>query len=213
MSELGPAAIIVTGACNVHERHRSLLGLALFAGLAIAECCYSNITRGVYADLGKLANSQLVVPPKLGLLTPDATYEATVPVITHKIEKYADDKVTLIGHSMGGIVVARLAHDRPDLVRNAVAIGSPFLGITGSLFRQDALISNTELIRQQRKDLIGKAPPLHFVASTGDMIVPVHSAIPKMIDATSTLISEYAPGHVSMVKHPAVLDVCRSIIN
>ena len=42
-----------------------------------------------------------------------------------EISKDAGGKVTIIGHSLGGLVGRALAQQRPDLVRHVVAIGSP----------------------------------------------------------------------------------------
>jgi pimeloyl-ACP methyl ester carboxylesterase len=42
-----------------------------------------------------------------------------------KISKDAGGRIAIIGHSLGGLVACALARQRPDLVRDVIAIGSP----------------------------------------------------------------------------------------
>jgi pimeloyl-ACP methyl ester carboxylesterase len=119
-------------------------------------------------------------------------------------------KVHLVGHSLGGVVVAlALTRDGlPDHVDLVVTLGSPFSGSPwagmlplGPLIR--ALRPGSPLLRR-----LAAAPAPAGVrwlafASTLDPIVPAHCAVPANRPVSSVIVD--AAGHCGMLLDPAVI--------
>jgi pimeloyl-ACP methyl ester carboxylesterase len=63
-------------------------------------------------------------------LGPKAIGDRGEKLIARLDEIYAatGQKVTLVGHSLGGIIARQLSRRRPDMVRQIVTLGSPFAG-------------------------------------------------------------------------------------
>lgn len=63
-------------------------------------------------------------------LGPKAIGQQGEKLIARLEEIYAStgQKVTLVGHSLGGIIARQLSRRRPDMVRQIVTLGSPFAG-------------------------------------------------------------------------------------
>jgi pimeloyl-ACP methyl ester carboxylesterase len=63
-------------------------------------------------------------------LGPRAIGEHGEKLIARLEQIYANtgQKVTLVGHSLGGIIARQLSRRRPDMVRQIVTLGSPFAG-------------------------------------------------------------------------------------
>lgn len=127
-------------------------------------------------------------------------------------------KVTLVGHSLGGIFARELAREYPDMVRGVVTLGSPF-GMQshdvpkwlGWLY--DVINPEGKTADLANEDLVARAvtpPPVPTTAiySRKDGVVPWRSCInPKALQAENV---EVSASHVGMIYHPlavtAVLD-------
>jgi pimeloyl-ACP methyl ester carboxylesterase len=59
--------------------------------------------------------------------------DKTITHLEKKIEdilqQHPDEKITLIGHSLGGIIARELAREMPDHIQQVITLGSPFGGL------------------------------------------------------------------------------------
>jgi triacylglycerol lipase len=120
------------------------------------------------------------------------------------------DKVHLVGHSLGGVIIA-LALTRESLagrVDCVVTLGSPFSGSPWA-----GLVPLGPLVRSLRPGSavlrrLATAPApagvrwLAFTA-TLDALVPAHRAVPENRRATRVMVD--ASGHSGMLVHPGVI--------
>jgi triacylglycerol lipase len=55
--------------------------------------------------------------------------DKTAAALTHRIRRVYDEtgrKVTLVGHSLGGLLIKSVSQDHPELVQSVITMGSPF---------------------------------------------------------------------------------------
>jgi len=86
-------------------------------------------------------------------------------------------KVSLIGHSMGGIYARCLAHEFPDMVRDVITVGSPF-GIGMNKGATPALLVNTIQLLSNSKYSLKVAGMAERLLTPPD--VPTTSIFSKM---------------------------------
>lgn len=104
-------------------------------------------------------------------------------------------KVSVIGHSLGGIYARTLAGEHPELVRQVITLGTPFhidssatqLGPVGHLYERLNPQSTTDSDFQMT--LAGKTPtvPSTSIYSRGDGIAPWHLCMDEEEGATENI--------------------------
>ncbi len=119
-------------------------------------------------------------------------------------------KVSLIGHSLGGVYARELARLRPDLVRQVITLGSPFTGhplaSTGTLLYE--FLSGTKLNTldfNRHLDMRIKPPvPVTSVYSKMDGVVAWQCSIEQRTE-TSESINIRGCSHIGMGSAPTAL--------
>lgn len=135
----------------------------------------------------------------------------------HRLEGYLaerilpDEPASLVGWSLGGLIVREVARRRPDLVRNVVTFGTPVVGGTahtvGGRFWQPAAQehSASDRLAAYTEDRDRRDPlrvPLTVILSRRDGVVNWHSCL----DHHSPLAEhvEVESSHIGMVLDPDV---------
>ena len=95
-------------------------GLSHRSYRAAAEALANKGFRVVLPDLPGFGGSSELDFSRLGL----GTYASAVRAFLEECHDVGGEPVHLVGHSFGGAVAARLAHDEPDLVRSVVLVSS-----------------------------------------------------------------------------------------
>jgi triacylglycerol lipase len=140
----------------------------------------------------------------------DELAEGLVETVQDVLAATGADKVHLVGHSLGGVIIAlALTRDglagRVDLV---VTLGSPFSGSPwagrlplGPLVRE--LRAGSPLLRRLAAATAPAGVRWLAFASTLDPIVPAHRAVPA--DRRATLVAVHGAGHCGMLLDPEVI--------
>jgi|GEM_PF-6926035 len=148
----------------------------------------------------------------------DATLETYAPQIKAKIEEILDnskqDKVVLVGHSMGGVLARDYVRTNgAEDVETIITLGSPHKGTTlgflalGTAVKQ--MLPNCEYLNELAKDENIKQVDVHCIASVHDnLVVPFHNA--WLDHSTNYMVTHY--GHVSMMKAPHTFSILREIL-
>lgn len=127
-------------------------------------------------------------------------------------------KITLVGHSLGGIFARELAREFPEMVESVITLGSPF-GMTGEAV-PDFLMKIYEFINPgfdpteftdadlQQRRLTPPPVPTTSIYSTSDGVVPWKACINPATPHTENICVDSS--HTGMIYHPlavtAVLD-------
>lgn len=119
-------------------------------------------------------------------------------------------KVTIVGHSLGGVFARELAREHPEMVRNVVTIGSPFnvtegmnIGTARTLRKIHAFF-NPDKAGAPATDGSEPLPmPATSLYSKADGIVNWRSSLNQAAPATENIQVE--GGHAEMVFHPKTL--------
>lgn len=127
----------------------------------------------------------------------------------------AGRKVTLVGHSLGGVFAREIARARPDLVRQVITLGSPFAGDgarTSNIAAVYQAVTGTqapELSAVVRKRL-SSAPPVPTTAiyTRADGVVDWRSCVqlgaaPRAANPSENI--EVRGSHTGLVVNPSVL--------
>jgi len=116
--------------------------------------------------------------------------------------------VTLIGWSLGGVVMREVARDRPDLVREVITLGTPVIGgpkytRVGKFFAQRENIDLDELEREiHRRNLKPIECPLTCIYSKTDGIVAWRASIDSYNPHARNI---HVPGsHLGLAFNPLV---------
>lgn len=152
-------------------------------------------------------------------------YVDTVSEFTKKILKDTEQKkITIIGHSLGGIVAGGVSH-KTNKVKKIISINSPWCG---SDFIKTFFNTTRQTMSQIHKDLMPGAEPLTIICDSAiekdkfsvcdlycigselDFIVPPCSAIPfGLIDQVCVL--QYT-GHYAAIINPTCLVAIRNFL-
>ena len=181
--------------------------IVLVHGFAASRTCWFAVRRALRAD-GRTVVSLDYSPWASSV---DEVADRLVDTVEDLLAVTGAEKVHLVGHSLGGVIIAQaLTRDRlagrVDLV---VTLGSPFGGTLWA-----GLLPVAPLVRALRPGsallrCLAAAPPPSGVrwlafASTADPIVPADRAVPANRDAT--LVSIDGTGHSGMLLAPDVIE-------
>lgn len=135
----------------------------------------------------------------------------SLPVIINQVEKTAsqfNQKVVLIGWSMGGIFVREVAKNQPNLIKKVITIGSPFADVNApnhAKWTYDFLNRNTK-VDQNIVDQIHLPASIPTIAlySKTDGMVPWEACMEIEENETHKNI-EISSCHFGMGANPNVL--------
>ena len=129
--------------------------------------------------------------------------------------KHPSDAITLIGHSMGGLVASYYAEflTKGDVnIKKIIALGSPLYGTRlaglGAGLSVEQMAPNASFLESLRSKIESSPIPYYFVASQMDnTIVPWDSALidPLALDAPNQMIVPDI-GHLRLLVSTTVLD-------
>jgi len=136
---------------------------------------------------------------------PTAAALAGIEALLASVHRQSGRKVTLIGHSLGGVIARELAKQHPDQVRQLVLLASPIHLPTASPFEP----IYRSLSRWHRADAVGTIeqmnapPPVPVLAlyTRSDGIVAWQSC--REIEGDHRESIEVRSAHGTMVRHPA----------
>jgi surfactin synthase thioesterase subunit len=118
-------------------------------------------------------------------------------------------RVTLIGWSLGGVIVREVARDHPDLVREVITLGTPVVGgpkytRVGKLFARRENVDMNQLEQQiHERNLRPIACPLTCVYSKTDGVVAWRATIDEYNPHARNI---HVPGsHLGLAFNPLVL--------
>jgi pimeloyl-ACP methyl ester carboxylesterase len=180
--------------------------VVLVHGFGASESCWFALRRALAGD-GR-ATLAFNYSPRASSV--EELAERLTETVADLLAATGADKVHLVGHSLGGLVIAQALTDQwlarhVDLV---VTIGSPFGGSpwadllpVSSLVR--SMRSRSPLLRRLAAAPIPAGVRWLVFASTLDAIVPAERAIPAHPQATRHTIE--ATGHSGMLLHPDVI--------
>jgi pimeloyl-ACP methyl ester carboxylesterase len=124
----------------------------------------------------------------------------------------AGQRVSIIGHSAGGMLGREVARRHPELVRQVITVGSPFRYRRGDRSNMTAIV---ELIRDPNARPMSRRPreehrpalpvPTTAIYSRTDGIVDWRSCIEAVGDQRENV--EVRSSHAGLLHHPAVLVV------
>lgn len=114
------------------------------------------------------------------------------------------EKVSLIGHSQGGLLAVSLAQNYPDLIETVIALGTPFQG-TYSAYAQYPITSCRQMcpgsayLQELKEKGFPSRVSFYAVASRYEhIILPWHHAlIPEKENCHNIIVSD--KGHASLI--------------
>lgn len=123
---------------------------------------------------------------------------------------HSDDKVSLIGWSLGGVMARQMAREHPEMVRRVVTLGSPFTGNPDAtvirrlyeLISGESLNSDTWRGRFER-DRTAPNVPCTAIYSPSDGITAWQNCIEQPADHTENI--EVGGSHLGLTHNPEVL--------
>lgn len=92
--------------------------------------------------------------------------------------RHRDCKLTLIGHSLGGVYARRLARAEPDLVREVITLGTPFYVQEGDLthasllYRMLTPLHSARFLGWQGQEQVPLTVPMTSIFTRTDGVVP-----------------------------------------
>lgn len=145
-------------------------------------------------------------------------------LLVERIRRVYDEtgqKVTLIGHSLGGMLARSIAADHPDLLAMVVTLGSPF---RDSVRAHPAVFAAADVLRRRPQELAPNMGPLCFSGHctcgfVRNMLEPPELQVPHFalysrsdgvvdwrscLDEDPALNGEVASTHLGMTFHPEV---------
>ena len=140
----------------------------------------------------------------------DYIVEAMVERFDELIEK-SDGKISIIGHSLGGLFARELARMRPDDVRQVISMGSPIRdrGKSNHVWRAYELVSghatDTPLFGGPSKRRLPPGPPSTAIYTKTDGVVSWRVCLET--DHPSTQNIEVYGSHCGLPCNPMVLTV------
>jgi triacylglycerol lipase len=180
--------------------------VVLVHGFAASATCWSSLRRALRAD-GRVVATFDYWPwaPSVGDLA-----HRLVTTVEDILAVTGADKVDLVGHSLGGVVIAQaLTDDRlAGCVDRVVTLGSPFGGtLWARLFPAGPMVWELRPGSPLLRHLAAAPPPADVTwlafTSRSDQIVSPDSAVPVNRDAI--LVTIEGAGHSGMLLAPDVI--------
>ena len=146
-----------------------------------------------------------------------ATTDTPLDVLGERLATYIESlsrPVDLIGHSMGGLVIAAALHRlQPHAVRRVVMLGVPFAGLPSAAGAEVAqcreMTPGSAWLRTA--EATGWRAEL-TIASEADETVPVASALAAGVGRTVLLPAALGVHHGDLVTHPVVIERVRAAL-
>ena len=219
-----PVLIIVGGAINyVEDEPRKIpdtnqIAKIALMGVRLLEQSYSMANRGVYRSLGTLsARSELVIPEFLGVLQLEQTYEHVEEEILSRMANYPDaTRFNMIGFSMGGPFVCRFETEHPDQIERGISIAGAHKGSILPLFGPRHFKPFLEKTADLRTDQGADIPPVSFLGSAHDRLIPIDSALPEMPYVDRRIhhhkVGGFTTNHLSIAWHKDTLETCQKVL-
>lgn len=126
------------------------------------------------------------------------------------------EKVSLVGHSLGGLVAVSCAQDNPNLIDTVIALGTPFQG-TYAAYAQYPITSCRQMcpgsayLQELKEKGFPTGVSFYAVASRYDhIILPWHYAlIPEKGNCRNIIVSD--KGHASLISaKELIVDLLKS---
>jgi pimeloyl-ACP methyl ester carboxylesterase len=128
-----------------------------------------------------------------------------------EITRTSGAKVSVVGHSLGGIYAREIARCAPDLVRRVITVGSPFAGDLKSnyVWPMYEMITGTKIesLPPEFLDHMNEPPPVPATAiySRTDGVAAWQSCVEKPSALTENI--EVSGSHMGLLHNPLVLYV------
>ncbi|WP_213004086.1 alpha/beta fold hydrolase [Parahaliea maris] len=134
-----------------------------------------------------------------------------IAAAVRRLERQSGGKVSLIGHSLGGIYAREIARENPGVVRQVITLGSPFGAgrDRGSnvhhLFKRlnPGREADPEHLARQEKLAVAPPVPTTSIYTRGDGIVNWRTSIQKK-DHPETQNIEVPGSHCGLTHNPTV---------
>ncbi|MEL6657353.1 MAG: hypothetical protein AAFP77_00010 [Bacteroidota bacterium] len=143
-----------------------------------------------------------------------AKVEHLTPLLEKLEELYEihDEKVSLIGWSLGGVFARQLAKARPNLVRQVITLGSPFKGVSepNNVAWIYNLVSNGKRVREIDPILFADIPlpapvPTTAIYTKEDGIVPWQLCMEEEDEIHQNI--QVRGSHFGLGVNPSVLEI------
>ena len=138
-----------------------------------------------------------------------------IDILIEKLEEiynYHEEKISLVGWSLGGVYARQIAKARPDLIRQIITLGSPFKGIDqpNNVAWVYNLISNGKRVKDADpilfKDLPVPAPvPTTAIYTKEDGIVPWQLCMEEEDELHQNI--QVRGSHCGLGVNPVVLEI------
>lgn len=129
--------------------------------------------------------------------------------VVELVERY-DEKISLVGWSLGGVYARELAREMPDIVRQVITLGSPFRGHPSSSNIQKIFDMFSEVPYEKMPNSflqnMAKAPPVPTTAlyTRGDGIVAWQTTV-ELSDRYDVENIHVGGAHLGLAFNPRVL--------
>mgnify|MGYP001947088045 CR=1 FL=1 len=129
---------------------------------------------------------------------------------TEKIDRICQkkgEKVSLIGHSQGGLIATSIAQDNPELINKVIALGTPFYGTKAAYLQYPVIsckqmLSGSSYLQELREKGFPEEVDFHSIMTFYDhIVIPYDSARAPFIgkNIETELVDDC--GHASLIKH------------
>jgi pimeloyl-ACP methyl ester carboxylesterase len=137
---------------------------------------------------------------------------ATVAVArTEEVHRSSGRKVSLVGHSLGGIYAREIARSAPELIRSCITVGSPFAGDLKSnyVWPMYESVTGTRIggFSSEVLERMNQPPPVPSTAiySRTDGVASWQSCVERTGPTAENI--EVPSSHIGMLHNPFVLYV------
>src|SRR6478735_9836941 len=114
--------------------------------------------------------------------------ERSIPLLLAWMDERGIERASIVGHSMGGLIAARLAAEAPDRVEQLVLVDAAFLGFDSGVFKRG--FGLVDALRQVPHDFLPliardslRAHPFSLFAATQQLIRSDWSHLLSAIEA------------------------------
>lgn len=118
--------------------------------------------------------------------------------------RHAEERLSVVGWSLGGIYAREIARRAPDRVRQVITLGSPFRDVPGEESHPNRFVRRfSDRPVPRSVDQSPLAVPSTAIFSRSDGVVPWRAS--RGIDGPDSESVEVVGSHVGLGHHPAVL--------